>query len=839
MKTALINPKDTGFDFTNQVLQISFIMKVFFINKRTGILIPLLFTLLLSPSLTSAQTGQGLTFRINDGWKFQKGDIEKAASPEYDDSKWRIVDLPHDWSVEGPLNQNFASATGYLPGGIAWYRKTLNIPQQEKNKNVYIYFEGVYRNSEVFINGVSLGMRPNGYISFQYNLTPYIKFGEKNEIAVRVDHSKYADSRWYTGSGIYRDVYLIYKNPVHLDLWGVYCSTKVISLKQAVLQTKTTISNTSVHPVGLTIVQEIIDNENKGISKSTGKLNVNSGSSTVLSLDIKVEKPKLWSVDSPSLYKLVTSVFQEGKLLDKSIENIGIRTLAFDPDKGFSLNGKSMKIKGVCLHHDAGCLGSAVPKEVLERRLIALKSIGCNAIRCSHNPQAPLLYDLCDQLGLLVMDEALDEWEFPKKKWIEGWNIGKPGFDGPAEYFEKWGEIDLKDMVLRDRNHPSIFMWSIGNEVDYPNDPYSHPILDKEGIGQQHTKGYLPNQPKAERLGTIAKKLASIVKANDPNRPVTAGLAGPVMSNETEYPAALDVAGYNYTESRYKQDHTTYPKRILYGSENGHSMEAWKAVRDNDYIFGQFLWTGIDYLGESHSWPSRGFTSGLIDLAGYKKPRAFFRESLWSDKPMVYAGTYKKRRTNNQLSIDAMPGWNYRSGDTIRIVGYTNCNKLQLLLNGKEIGGPQDHNDETGINYWDIPFIPGKLEVIGYNSGLEVARYSIETSNRPFAILVKAENNDISSNKGVAQIEIQIVDEFGKPVLLADDEITCTTDGIVKLIGLEASNPTDMEDYTDNKQRVYHGKMIAYLQASGKKGKSKVSFSSPWLKEASIVINID
>ena len=814
-------------------------MNTFFINKRRVVFIAFLITFNLSPVLSIGQTGSGLSIKINDGWKFQKGDFEKAASPEFDDSKWRIVDLPHDWSVEGPLNQNYASATGYLPGGIGWYRKTLNVPSQEKSKNVSIYFEGVYRNSEVFINGVSLGMRPNGYISFQYDLTPHLKFGEKNTIAVRVDHSKYADSRWYTGSGIYRDVYLVYKNPVHIGLWGVYSSTKSVSLNQAIVQIKTAIINTSSSPVLLTVVQEIINNGNKTIAKSTGKLNVNSGISSELSQDIKVDKPNLWSVDSPNLYQLVTSVFQDGKLVDKSIENIGIRTLGFDPDKGFSLNGKSMKIKGVCLHHDAGCLGSAVPKEVLERRLMTLKSIGCNAIRCSHNPQAPLFYDLCDQLGLLVLDEAFDEWEFPKKKWIEGWNAGKPGFDGPAEYFEKWGEVDLKDIVLRDRNHPSVFMWSIGNEVDYPNDPYSHPILDKEGIGQQHTKGYLPNQPKAERLGTIGKRLAAVVKANDPTRPVTAGLAGPVMSNETEYPGALDVAGYNYTESRYNQDHHTYPQRVLYGSENGHSMEAWKAVRDNDYIFGQFLWTGIDYLGESHSWPSRGFTSGLLDLAGFKKPRAYFRESLWSDKPMIYAGTYKKRKFNNQLSIDALPVWNYRTGDTIRIVSYSNCSKVQLLLNGKGTGGMVQHNNETGINFWDIPYVPGKLEVVGYNSSLEAARNSIETSDRPYAIKVVAVNKNISVNKGVAQIEIQIVDENGKPVLLADDEITCTTDENLKLLGLEASNPTDMEDYSDNKQRVFYGKMIAYLQSLGEKGKGKITFRSPWLKDAVIEINID
>jgi hypothetical protein len=540
-----------------------------------------------------------------------------------------------------------------------------------------------------------------------------------------------------------------------------------------------------------------------------------------------VIQPNLWSVDSPYLYRLTTSVYLNGKLIDQSTVNVGIRTLGFDANKGFSLNGKSMKVKGVCMHHDAGCLGSAVPSEVLERRLLTLKSIGCNAIRGSHNPQSPDLYDQCDKLGLLVLDEAFDEWEFPKKKWIEGWNVGTPGFDGPAEFFEKWGETDLRDLVLRDRNHPSVFMWSIGNEVDYPNDPYSHPILNKEGIGQQHTAGYLTDHPKAERLGAIAKRLAEVVRKQDISRPVTAGLAGPIMSNETDYPGALDVVGYNYTENRYARDHATYPKRIFYGSENSYAMDAWKAVRDNEYIFGQFLWTGVDYLGEAHQWPSRGFTSGLLDLGGFKKPRAWFRQSLWSDKPMIYLGSYQKIGQGRNLSTDALPLWNYREGDTIRVVGYTNCQKAQLVLNGQKIGEAKDRNDDTGIIFWDVPFRPGRLEAIGFNSNLEASRYSMETSKQPYRIQALATNRIISSARGVAQIEIQIVDEDGKPVLLADNEITCTTDGTVKLLGLEASNSADMGDYTDNKQRVFQGKMIAYLQSTGKTGKAKVTFSSP------------
>ena len=795
----------------------------------------IILTLLLSIGSMFGQVSFGEPIKISEGWKFQKGEVANAASPTFNDSRWRSLDLPHDWSVEATLSPAFASATGYLPGGIGWYRKTLDIPADKKGQKVYIYFEGVYRNGEVFVNGTSLGMRPNGYISYMYELTPYLKFGEKNTIAVRVDHTKFNDSRWYTGSGIYRDVYVVYANPVHIDQWGVYVTTPVVSAKQATVQVQTTLNNTTAAPVTLTVVQELMDKDNKALISSSKKIEVPANNTQNLTQTLQVKQPVLWSLENPHLYQLKTSVVQAGKLIDSSVEKVGIRSLGFDANKGFSLNGISMKVKGVCLHHDAGVLGSAVPREVWEQRLTALKSLGCNAIRTSHNPQAPVLYDLCDELGLLIMNEAFDEWEYSKKKWVEGWNVGTPTFDGTAEFFEQWGETDLHDMVLRDRNHPSVFMWSIGNEVDYPNDPYSHPILDKEGIGQQATKGYLPNQPKAERLGAIAKRLAAVVKKADPSRPVTAGLAGPVMSNETEYPGALDVAGYNYTENRYAMDHATYPQRVLYGSETGHDLSAWKAVRDNQYIFGQFLWTGADYLGEAHAWPSRGFVSGLLDLTGYKKPRAYFRESLWSDKPMAYLGTSLSRGNARNLSMDAMPLWNYKEGDNIRVVCYTNCQKAQLVLNGAKVGEAKSYDDQTGILYWDIPFKAGKLEVIGYNSDKESARYAIETSKRPHAIRATIMNKP-SSEKGVTMVEVQIVDQDGKPVLMADDEVTCTTQGPAKLLGLEASNPTDMGDYTDNRQRVYNGRMVAYIQTTGQTGKATITFSSPWLVDAEIQI---
>jgi hypothetical protein len=494
-----------------------------------------------------------------------------------------------------------------------------------------------------------------------------------------------------------------------------------------------------------------------------------------------------------------------------------------------------MKVKGVCLHHDAGCLGAAVPASVWRHRLMTLKAMGVNAIRTSHNPQAPALYDLCDELGLLVMNEAFDEWEFPKKKWVSGWNQGRPAFDGPSAFFNDWGERDLKDMVLRDRNHPSVFMWSIGNEVDYPNDPYSHPILDKEGIQQQHTAGYLPNQPHADRLGAIAKRLAAVVKANDPTRPVTAGLAGPVMSNETDYPGALDVVGYNYTERRYAQDHAKYPKRVLYGSENGHGLDAWKAVTDNDYIFGQFLWTGIDYLGEAGAWPSRGFTTGLLDLAGFKKPRAYFRESLWSTNPMIYIGTSARFRSNRP-STDAPPVWNYQAGASVQVSCYTNCEQAKLLLNGQPVGEPKSRDEATGVIAWEVPYQAGTLEAVGLNGGKEAARFALNTSGRPHAIVATPSVTTLSSQPDVVEITVQVVDDKGLPVFMADDEISCRIQGQARLLGMESSHPSDMGDYTDFRQRVYQGRLKAYVKPAPQGGPLTITFSANWLKEAVVTL---
>lgn len=798
----------------------------------------ILFLLMAHLCLTNAWSqGFGRGELANESWFFHLGDIKYGGMEFFDHSEWRKLDLPHDWSVESVASPSLASCTGYLPGGIGWYRKDLDIPQNEKGNKVYVYFEGVYNNSEVFINGKWIGKRPNGYVSFMYDLTPYLNFGGRNVLAVRVDHSQDADSRWYTGSGIYRNVRLVYANPVHINLWGVNYAAEV-KKNDALLTIQTEIANTEKTAATVKIVQEVYDRENKkvGTSSLTGKLMPDEVKTEKQLLSIS--RPVLWDLENPYLYTIKTTVLQNGKVIDRSETKAGIRSLKFDSNKGFALNGKSMKIKGVCIHHDAGCLGAAVPREVWKRRLNQLKAIGCNAVRMSHNPQAPDVYELCDELGILVKDEAFDEWEYPKKKWIAGWNKGTPGFQGSSAYFREWGKRDLVDMIRRDRNHPSIIMWSIGNEVDYPNDPYSHPILDKAEIGQQHVKGHRKEQPRAERLGDIAKELVAEAKKYDVSRPVTAALAGAVMSNETDYPGALDVVGYNYTEDRYQQDHEKYPSRVLYGSETRHDLEAWKSVRDNEYIFGQFIWTGFDYLGEAGPWPSRGFTTGMIDLAGNIKPNGYFRRALWMTSPTAYLATYKLGNNKNKLSTNAPAVWNYEPGEMIRVVTYTNCEEAELLLNGKKVGERKPYDDTTAIIYWDIPYAPGTLELVAYKDGKVAAKDEIRSSGRACAIKASLDGGKETGANTTLHLMIQMVDEQGIPVILADNQITCQIQGPARLLGLESGDGNAADNYRDNVQRCKNGKLLGYIQTTAVKGKVNITLTSPLIQSQSLEFEV-
>jgi len=759
----------------------------------------------------------------NDGWEFSQDSVT-----------WRPVTLPHDWSIEGTPSDTLASCTGYLPGGVGWYRKGFSLSESVLPKQ-YVCFDGVYNRSTVWLNEHKLGYRPNGYVSFCYELTPYLKGGGSDTLLVRVDHSRQADSRWYTGSGIWRDVWLVEAPDVHLAQWGTTYRLMRITDKEAVVQVESKVDGNTDD--GSYSVAFVFMSGDKVVAEQTTA--VTSGIAQTM---LRIPQPNRWDIESPYLYTFRSELRRNGTAIDHTTYRAGLRTLRFTPDEGFFLNERNVKVKGVCVHHDAGVLGAAVPREVWKRRLLTLQEMGANAIRCSHNPQNPDLYDLCDELGLLVMDEASDEWEYPKRKWLKGWNKGEPGFEGSFDFFADWIDRDVADMVSRDRNHPSVFLWSIGNEVDYPNDPYSHPVLDGTSISQPMYGGYKPDAPRAERIGEIAQRLAGVVRGIDYTRPVTGALAGVVMSNETAYPEAVDVVGYNYTENRYVTDHETYPNRIIYGSETSVGFDQWKAVRDNRHIFGQFVWTGLDYLGESGAWPSRGLNTGLVDFAGFLKPRGEFRRSLWATEPMVYIGTYPERQPRQRrgdgddsarsrrvwLSTDAIDTWNYEDGQNVRVVCYTNTVQARLLLKSNDapdsvavVGELKPYDNETGIITWLIPYSAGELICEGCDAtGKTLCRYSISTTGAP----VRLKATILSCSETLAQVLIEAVDNSGERVKMCMAPVTCTLAGEdLQLLGMENALNFDMTAPQASVKMLGQGRLVAYIALSPKAADSDES----------------
>lgn len=765
----------------------------------------------VSAGVKDSPVSFGSSVSINDGWLFSLSDKEEYKEEKYADRGWRSVQLPHDWSVEGRMSPDLNSCTGYLPGGIGWYRKHLQI--KDRGQKHYLYFEGVYNRSEVYVNGEKVGGRPNGYASSLYDITPYVRKGE-NVVAVRVDHSREADSRYYTGSGIYRNVYHVSAPETHLGQWGIGTSFEENGDGSGYLHIEATVEN---HRGGLTLECALYDREGKRVAL----LNVpNAGAQT--RMKVILAHPHRWDIEDPYLYRLETKLKEGNKVLDGSVNRVGLRTVSFDPNRGFALNGRGMKLKGVCLHHDAGVLGAAVPKGVWVRKLRKLKEMGANAVRTAHNPHSPEFYDACDEVGMLVMDEASDEWEFPKRKWLTGWNQGTPGYQGSHDFFEEWIDRDVEDMVRRDRNHPSVIMWSIGNEVDYPNDPYSHPVLNGSSISQPMYGGYDPKRPNAERIGKIAERLSGKVRAIDGSRPVTGALAGVVMSNETAYPGAVDVVGYNYTEGRYDIDHKTYPDRIIYGSENGRDYWAWKAVTDRDFIAGQFIWTGTDYLGESRPWPSRGFGTGLLDFRSYQKGQGNFRASLWSEKPVAYLGTYVAQKPD-QVREDAYPVWNYPDSTRVRVVCYTNQSQARLLVNGEEVGEMKQYDANRGIMFWDVAYVPGEIRVEAYDKdGRMSAEYGVNTYGPAVGLRVQSEKEV----EGISHLIIDALDERGNIAGDCEEVVGVEVSGPARLLGLENGNNVDTSVATEREKRLFQGRMVGYVERTGR-GKVCVRVTSP------------
>jgi len=768
---------------------------------------------------------------LDADWRFAKGDAANAMMPGFDDSAWRQLDVPHDWSIEGPFGPEYGSGNGYAPGGIAWYRKHFTLDPAQKGKCVAVEFDGVYDHSQVYINGFVVGGRPYGYSSFQCDLTPYVKFGSgENVLAVRVDHSRFADSRWYTGSGIYRSVRLRVTDKVHVAYNGVYVTTPRVQESAAVVRVETAVVNASGRNGAVSVRSEIVGSDGKRVAELTTAADGDGAGATVIQ-QIPLDRPQLWSIESPVLYTLDTQVIADGNVVDEVSTPFGVRTIAFDANKGFSLNGKSVKLKGVCIHHDAGALGAAVPRAVLERRLRILKELGANAIRTSHNPPAPELLDLCDRMGLLVKDEAFDEFTPAKNKWVVGWNAGAPSRWGYAESFEQWAVTDIQDLVRRDRNHPCVILWSIGNEIDYANDPFSDPALGDN---------YRPEHPPASDLVRWGRPLVEAVKKLDTTRPVTAALANLPMSEAVGFPEILDAVGYNYQESLYASHHEKHPQRILFGSENSHQYNNWTIVRDNDYVAGQFLWTGIDYLGEARAWPIRGSMPGLLDTCGFKKPNAWFRQSLWSDKPMVYlctsvAGAGGPGRGRG-------PGWpeeswNRPEGANTRVICYTNCEQVRLTLNGKEIGTKSAADAFNGALSWSVPYEAGVLKAEGLKNGQAACEFALATAGPANRIKLLPDQSHLRADgKDVCHIEFQIADDRGVRVPDAQNVVTFEIGGPARLLAVDNGEMTGPEDYRSPERKASRGRGLAIVQSTKATGHITLTASSPGLESARLEI---
>ena len=782
---------------------------------------------------------------INRGWLFHRGDCPNAWFRGFDkggawSGEWVDVTLPHDWAVTEPFSQEHSSGGGYLPGGVGWYRGRFTLPESDRGKKVWLVFDGVYNDSQVWVNSYYRGKWPYGYTTFTYDISHAARFGdEDNQVSVRVEHAHTADSRWYTGSGIYRKVSVLVKEHVYIEQYGVFFTTPQVDADAAQVRVETTLANETGEPVDGLVRNSLVAPDGETVAALESDCEIPAGQSACVAQEGSVEAPELWSPDEPHLYTLVTELVVDDAVMDSEEHRVGIRSIRFDADEGFFLNGENIKLKGVCVHHDAGCLGAAVHPNVWRRRLDTLQAAGCNAIRMSHNPHMPELYDLCDELGFLVIDEAFDEWEGPKNKWWQGHNVYPPKHYGYFADFPAWHERDLSLLVRRGRNHPSIILWSIGNEIDYPNDPYVHPSLESVMGNNDANKPaaerrYSTDKPNAERLVPLAERLKAIVKQWDTARPVTAAVAFPEISNITGYCDVLDVCGYNYKEQWYAQDHEKYPERILLGSENGHHYGSWLAVRDNPFIAGQFLWTGIDYLGEARGWPIHGSSAGLLTTAGFPKAPYWFRHSLWADEPVVHLTTTRHvdddspllrdipapwRRYARRMLEDA--SWNYAPGDAVDITCYTNCPEIELFLNGASQGTYRlaDFPDEGCITC-QIPYAEGTLVAVAWAEDDTEITTELATTGAAAALQARVygDNEIRADGEDVAQIELTVVDGDGRRVPNAADMVGVLVEGAATLLGIDNGDLADNTPFTATERRAHQGRLIAYVRADGSEG---------------------
>ncbi|MGZ3752182.1 MAG: beta-galactosidase GalB [Mucilaginibacter sp.] len=771
---------------------------------------------------------------FDQGWHFHLGDVKSGEDPQLNHDNWRTLNLPHDWSIEGKFSKDNPATPegGALPGGIGWYRKTFFVAATSKGKKVYIDFDGVYQKSTVWINGHELGFRPNGYISFRYDLTPYLNFGSKNIIAVKVDNSVQPNSRWYSGSGIYRNVWLVATNPVAIDHWGTYVTTRDVSEQSASVHLQTRVKSSGEKPVKFTLATTIYNAAGKPVASGKSPQMDVASASTYVAQDMTITKPQLWSVDHPYLYKAVTKVMVNGVATDEYTTSLGIRFFNFDADKGFSLNGKLLKILGVCDHHDLGALGAAINTRALERQLQILKAMGCNGIRTSHNPPAPELLDLCDKMGFIVMDEAFDCWEWKKAK-----------FDYHL-YFKEWHKRDLEDQILRDRNHPSVIIWSIGNEI--------------------------PQQSDTSAL-RLAPELAGIVHSLDLTRPITTANDNPGTNNKIIQSGAIDLIGYNYHEFDYATFHDRYPGKKFIATETTSGLETrghydmpsdsiriwptrwdrpfttgnpdytvsaydnvrpawggtheatWKVIKKYDFLSGMFIWTGFDYLGEPtpYSWPSRSSYFGIVDLAGFPKDIYYMYQSEWTDKTVLHI----------------FPHWNWEPGKTVDVWAfYNHADEVELFLNGKSLGVKKKEGEDLHV-MWRVKYEPGTLKAVSRNNGKVVLTSTIHTAGKPAKIELIADRKNIKADgKDLSFITVKILDKDGNVVPDAANPVRFKINGNAFIAGVDNGLETDHSSFKASNKKAFNGLALAIVQSKGKAGSITLTATSKDLKGATVVL---
>ena len=792
-------------------------------------------------ALATPALAQRQRLSMDPGWHFTLGDPAGAERPNFDDRAWRRLDLPHDWSIEGTPREDAPGGGrgGYFPTGIGWYRKAFRMPGGARGRRALLEFDGVYMNSDVWINGVRLGHRPYGYIGFAYDITPHLLSGVQ-VVAVRVDNSRQPNSRWYSGSGIYRHVWLTIVEPVHVAHWGVYVTTPRVDSARAELLARTRVESEAAAVSSGTLRSIVLDGSGVEVARSETSLTLAAGQHAEIGQRLEVASPRLWSVERPDLYALRTEVLAGGRVADTTTTRFGVRSIGFDKDSGFRLNGRPVKLKGVNLHHDGGAVGAAVPERIWEARLELLKAMGVNAIRTSHNPPAPEFLDLCDRLGILVMAEAFDEW-----------TIGKVP-EGYHRYFPEWSSQDLTDFVHRDRNHPSIVLWSAGNEIGEQSTPDGADVL---------------------------RRLIDIFHREDPTRLVTTGNDQIVADG---HPATLafleaeDVVGYNYVdrwharrESFAEPDRHDHPKWKMIGTESVSAINAtggryslgpdatqvrpnyttgmiraerlWKWVATHDYFAGDFMWTGIDYLGET-AWPSTSADFGAIDITGSPKDSYYLYQSVWTDGPVLHL----------------FPHWTWtgREGQIIPVLAYSNCNSVELFLNGRSLGEqrlefPAQGNSGAWNSYarprvdattndlhltWDVPYEPGVLRAIGRRrDGTVACEAEVRTAAAPAAIRLSVDRDTITTAPGdVALVRLAIVDSAGTVVPSATNLVRLAVSG-GSIRALDSGNSEDHDPYQTDHRRVFNGRGLAILHAS-LPGVLRLTAEADGVREGSLTI---